>query len=136
MQAWQLKDPRFKSCQIFGEQFHRTWTNYSVLLQFYPRRKHCVNCCFKKSKNWIKIELWLDRLRSSSVVSVGAMGAIMPQFWGKRLYLSKWREKYLGKLKVSLKLTTHNFKATSMYFCTTCNCTMCNLLLLGKLHTR
>ena len=25
--------------------------------------------------------------------------------------------------------------ATSMYFCTTRNCTMCNLLLLGKLHT-
>ena len=26
-----------------------------------------------------------------------------------------------------------SLKATSMYFCTTCNCTMCNLLLLGKL---
>ena len=25
--------------------------------------------------------------------------------------------------------------AMSMYFCMTCNCTMCNLLLLGKLHT-
>ena len=26
---------------------------------------------FKKSKNWIKIEEWLDRLRSKSVVSLG-----------------------------------------------------------------
>ena len=25
--------------------------------------------------------------------------------------------------------------AMSMYFCTTCNCTVCNLILLGKLHT-
>ena len=72
------------------------------------------------------------------------------EWWRKCSRISLWLFFFLSRatnstLNQTTAILSHlkkkmsyywNTLAMSMYFCTTCNCTMCNLLLLGKLHTK